>query len=119
MSGSAGLELTSLPLEERNRVFYSSGTTEQRRSRHFHNAASLAIYEASLLPWFRKHLLADTSRADFLFLTPPPEQAPNSSLVHMFEAVKRELGSEDSVFCGMALDDGAWELDWELELLQD
>src|SRR5437762_1037403 len=53
------LELTSLPLEQRQTVFHSSGTTEQRPSRHFHSAESLAIYEALLLPWFGRHLLSD------------------------------------------------------------
>src|SRR5436309_1488954 len=46
------LELTCLPPEQRTTVFHSSGTTEQRPSRHFHNAESLEIYEASLWPWF-------------------------------------------------------------------
>ncbi|HEX3799966.1 MAG TPA: hypothetical protein VH413_14830 [Verrucomicrobiae bacterium] len=108
------LEVTSLPVEQRARAFHSSGTTAQRPSRHFHNADSLAIYEASLLPWFRQHLLPEAGRADFLFLTPSPEQSPNSSLVHMFETVSREFGLGEALFCGMALSDGAWELDWEL-----
>jgi len=50
-------ELTSLPVEERVTVFHSSGTTRQRPSRHYHSVESLAIYEASLLPWFQAHLL--------------------------------------------------------------
>ena len=41
-------ELSCLPEAERTAVFHSSGTTAQRPSRHFHNAASLAIYRASL-----------------------------------------------------------------------
>jgi len=51
------LDLTSLPPAERTHVFHSSGTTEQRPSRHFHNRDSLAVYETSLLPWFAKHVL--------------------------------------------------------------
>src|SRR5438552_1974462 len=53
------LEVTSLPAGERTKVFLSSGTTEQKPSRHFHNAESLAMYEASLLPWFAKHLVPE------------------------------------------------------------
>src|SRR6266516_5690443 len=53
-------ELTSLPPAERREAFHSSGTTGQRPSRHFHNAESLALYEASLLPWFRSHVLPDS-----------------------------------------------------------
>lgn len=50
------LELSSLAPAERTTVFHSSGTTEHRPSRHFHNAESLAVYEASLLPWFARHV---------------------------------------------------------------
>ncbi len=53
------LELTSLSPKERTVVFHSSGTTEQRPSRHYHSAESLAIYETSLLPWFAAHVLTD------------------------------------------------------------
>src|SRR6266478_2189279 len=81
-------ELSCLPVEQRTVVFYSSGTTEQRPSRHFHGAESLEIYEASLWPWFAAHLVADfkSKTPDFrlAILTPPPPQAPHSSLVHMF-----------------------------------
>ena len=45
------LDLTCLSSAEWTHVFHSSGTTEQRPSRHFHNAESLAIYEASLWSW--------------------------------------------------------------------
>src|SRR5688572_24110246 len=39
------LELSVLPREQRNAVFFSSGTTEQRRSQHFHSERTLAVYE--------------------------------------------------------------------------
>src|SRR5689334_13464124 len=50
------LEISSLPPDKRTQVFHSSGTTAQKPSRHFHNAESLALYEASLLAWFRFHI---------------------------------------------------------------
>jgi len=109
------LELTCLASEERIAVFHSSGTMEQKPSRHFHNAESLAVYEASLWAWFRPHLLADKLKLELqpsaapvgvqasacgcgdedfglVILTPPAVQAPHSSLVHMFETVRRKLG---------------------------
>ena len=123
------LEVTSLPPTERTTVFHSSGTTEQKPSRHFHNAASLAIYEASLLPWFRLHLLPNFpltrptgtlsptggegwgEGAPLLSLTPPPSLAPHSSLVHMLATVSRVFGAEDSLFAGGVDASGAWTLD--------
>jgi hypothetical protein len=122
------LELTSLPPSERTRVFLSSGTTAQKRSRHFHSAESLAIYEAALLPWFERHFLSDINdlveeqllgpldKFPFLALTPPPSAAPNSSLVHMFECVRREFGARDSLFAGRGGKGGAWTLDIDAAL---
>lgn len=121
------LELTSLLPEQRAMVFYSSGTTEQRRSRHFHSPDSLRVYESSLLPWFERHVLSDVNdlveeqllgpldKLPFLALTPPPDAAPNSSLVHMFECVRREFGSRDSLFAGRP-GGGSWLLDIDATL---
>jgi Acyl-protein synthetase, LuxE len=107
------LELTSLPADDRARVFHSSGTTTQQPGRHFHDAESLSLYEASLLPWFRMHLMPElpSLNAKFLSLAPPPELAPHSSLVHMFATIHRELGAEDSAFAGRVDADSAWHID--------
>ena len=133
------LELTCLPPEERTAVFYSSGTTKQKPSRHFHNAESLAVYETSLLAWFLPHLLPDKLELELqpsaapvgvqalacdcggkdsglVMLAPPPEQAPHSSLVHMFETVRQTLGAPESAFVGKIAADGAWTLDFEAAL---
>src|SRR5689334_1243991 len=56
-------ELTSLLREDQTVVFHSSGTTGQQPSRHFHSAESLALYEASLLPWFKAHAVPDLAAA--------------------------------------------------------
>jgi hypothetical protein len=53
------LEISCLAMKDRAVVFHSSGTTNQQPSRHFHSASSLALYEASLLPWFSAHLLLE------------------------------------------------------------
>jgi len=131
------LELTCIPPGERTAVFHSSGTTEQKPSRHFHCAASLEVYEASLWKWFERNIIyrrrrgnesqislhfeeevRDSSRRlllhyDLLLLTPPPRSVPHSSLVHMFETVWRELNAPESVFVGKLDGDGAWALDFE------
>jgi hypothetical protein len=133
------LELTCLAPGERTTVFHSSGTMEQKPSRHFHNAESLAVYEASLWAWFRLHLLADKLKLELqpsaapvgvqasacgcvdedfglVILTPPAAQAPHSSLVHMFETVRRKLGGASvpasrAEFLGSIAADGSWTLD--------
>ena len=108
-------EMTCLPPAQRSRVFHSSGTTEQRPSRHFHNAESLAVYEASLWPWFSAQVLPDLrfTRCGLRIavLTPPPAQAPHSSLIHMFETVRRELGQGERDYVGRIESDGTWSLD--------
>jgi hypothetical protein len=105
------LALSCLPLAERTSVFHSSGTTAQRPSRHFHNAESLALYEASLLAWFNVHFQLAIGHWELAILTPSPAQAPHSSLVHMFETIRREASAGASAFVGRAAEDGAWTLD--------
>ena len=136
------LELSCIPAEERTAIFHSSGTTEQKPSRHFHNAESLAVYEASLWTWFAANVAigtpstvsanfqSDIVRAEavlgvplerqcqIILLTPPPEQAPHSSLVHMFETVRRNLGKASvpasrAEFPGKLAADGSWALDFD------
>jgi len=119
------LELTSILPNERTAVFHSSGTTEQKTSRHFHSAESLAVYEASLWQWFRPNILGSTdslsasfpdaltgAASTLVFLTPPPVRAPHSSLIHMFETARQKLGLPDSSFLGQLTDDNSWSLDF-------
>jgi hypothetical protein len=116
------LELTCLAPPERAVVFHSSGTTEQKPSRHFHHAGSLKVYEASLWPWFAQNVLPDLRFTIYdlrlLCLTPPPEQAPHSSLVHMFETVRQRMGganvpADRAEFYGQIASDGSWTLDFD------
>jgi hypothetical protein len=104
--------VSSLAENDRPRAFHSSGTTGYVPSRHFHNGASLSIYEASLLSWFEKHFLGDGVAPSFVFLTPPAQLVPHSSLVHMFETIRLKFGGKDSVFAGQLAADGSWDLDF-------
>jgi len=110
------LEFTSIPPDERTTVFHSSGTTEQKPSRHFHSAESLAVYEASLIAWFLENVPPDLRFAiddlRLACLTPPSEQVPHSSLVHMFDVVRREYALPTSAFIGQLARDGSWTLDF-------
>jgi hypothetical protein len=51
------LELSCLSAEERTAVFHSSGTTEQKPSRHFHCVDSLKLYETALWAGFAANVL--------------------------------------------------------------
>jgi len=112
------VELSCLPASDRSAVFYSSGTTGQQPSRHFHHALSLAVYEESLWPWFRAHLLPEGGplaprQFDLLGLAPRRGVAPHSSLVYMFDVIRKRLGLGSMVFAGTVLENGAWGLDLE------
>jgi hypothetical protein len=103
------LELSCIPASERTATFHSSGTTEQKPSRHFHRAESLAVYEASLWKSFARHVGA---AGPMMFLTPGPKAAPHSSLIHMFETVRRKLALPETAFAGSLSPDGSWMLDF-------
>ncbi len=109
-------DLSCLPAGERSTVFHSSGTIGQQPSRHFHSAASLAIYEASLLCWFNAHCQLPPGNRELAILTPPPARVPHSSLAHMFETIRRDAEARESAFVGRLTEDGAWDLDIEAAL---
>lgn len=125
-SGFKEHEFSCLPPDQRTAVFHSSGTTQQRPSRHFHSPESLGLYEQSLWPWFVFRVFPEWTQAPlavagsntqsrkkngirFLSLTPPPNAAPHSSLVHMFGTIHRRLGSPGTGFTGRVAADGTWE----------
>lgn len=114
------LALSCLAPSERTMVFHSSGTTEQRPSRHFNSAESLAMYEASLWAWFESCILGNLRfqipNSQLLVLTPSNGLAPCSSLVHMFDTIRRRLGADESVFVGTVSDGTAWTLDFDAAL---
>jgi hypothetical protein len=74
------------------------------------------VYEASLWRWFEAHSQLPIANSRLVILTPPPSQAPHSSLVYMFETIRREAGSGGSAFVGKVARDGSWTLDAEAAL---
>lgn len=120
-------DVTCLKPSQWTTVFFSSGTTSQKPSKHFHSPNSLKLYEASVLPWLARHLLPETLPSDteshqplqpkriehlpLFFLTPTRAEAPCSSLVYMFETVRRAFGSAQSEFFGRLTPDGSWQVD--------
>ena len=109
-------EMTGLAPAARTAVFHSSGTTEQKPSRHFHNADSLALYETSLWTAFAQIFQLSTFNFQLLVLTPLPASAPHSSLIYMFETVRQKIGSPESAFLGHLAADGSWGLDFAATL---
>lgn len=91
--------LRSFPPEREAHVFRSSGTsTAKRGTLHLD---TLALYEASLLPSFRRGVLPDLApgaRARLRVLAPPPAEAPDSSLSHMFGCAVAAFGDDASGF---------------------
>ncbi len=93
------MALRSFPAAREVHVFRTSGTsTERRGALHLD---TLELYEASLLPVFRRGVLPDLpagERAQIRVLAPSPAESPDSSLSQMFGVVLRELGDAASGF---------------------
>jgi hypothetical protein len=93
------MALHSFPTEREIKRFHTSGTsTSKPGTLHLD---TLALYEASLLPTFHRHVLPDLApqaRIAIRVLAPTVDEAPDSSLSHMFTVAVRELGDEYSGF---------------------
>ena len=91
------LPLRSFPAERCVHVFRTSGTAVARRGEL--ELDTLALYEASLAPSFESGLLPDLApgeRLPLFVLAPPPAEAPDSSLSHMFGVMRERRGAEES-----------------------
>ncbi len=94
------MELRCFPVERTMHRFQTSGTsTAMRGTLHLD---TLEIYEASLLPIFRRFMFPEFSapgdRAAIRVLAPSADEFPESSLSHMFAIAIAELGSSGSGF---------------------
>jgi hypothetical protein len=110
------MALRAFPAERECHVFRTSGTATERRGEL--HLDTLALYEASLLPSFRRHLLpnlAPGARARLRILAASPEEAPDSSLSHMFGCALRAFGDAGS---GFDLRGGALQVDALLAALE-
>jgi hypothetical protein len=110
-----------LPASERTAVFFSSGTTGQRPSRHYHGRKSLEVYETSMRQWFHAHFQAHTTNGQHAFssvlsLTPAKFEGRNSSLVHMFETLRQDGLAKNFQYTGHVGPDGGWLLDFEASM---
>ncbi|MAE96743.1 MAG: long-chain fatty acid--CoA ligase [Deltaproteobacteria bacterium] len=93
------LALRSFAPEQERHVFRTSGTSASACGEL--HLDTLEVYEASLRPSFEGAVLAGLdARAPvrLLFLAPSPEEAPDSSLSHMFGVLRATRGDEGSDF---------------------
>lgn len=88
--------LATFPVERAAAVFESSRTTQGIPSRHY--LKTLSYYEASLQYTFDRLVRTLDQTVPFLILTPPPGEAPHSSLTWMFEVLRRTRGANGSEF---------------------
>jgi hypothetical protein len=91
------MALRCFPAAATLKTFRTSGTSEQQRGEL--HLDTLALYEGSLLPTIRRHLFPDLpagAKTAIRVLAPSAQEAPDSSLSHMFDCLLRELGSPAS-----------------------
>ena len=86
----------AFPEDAEAAAFRTSGTTDGNPGTH--HFETLGLVNAAILPQARRFLLPDLPGIRFLFLTPPPAAAPESSLVHMFAVFREALGMPGSRF---------------------
>ena len=89
--------LRSFPAELTHTTFRTSGTSSAGRGEL--HLDTLALYEASLLPPIRRFLFPDlAAHCRIIVMTPSPQEAPHSSLSHMFGCMVDALGTNESCF---------------------
>ena len=93
----AEARIACFPPERCAVAFESSGTTTRgRASRHELDAASL--YAASLREHYRAMVMPETGALRHVFLAPPFEEAPASSLSFMMSELASKFGTSESEF---------------------
>jgi len=88
--------LSCFPINESQVEFHTSGTTKSESGKHF--LRSTKLYHTALLQSFRSCFSQNSVQQRFYILTPPPEEAPLSSLVHMMGVLVKEFGSSESKY---------------------
>lgn len=90
-------DLSTLPVNEACAVFHTSGTTQERKGRHYYH--DLTLYEAAIKASFMPGMgLAMQDRPIFRILTPSYFTVPTSSLYYMFQKVLEWFGAPGSQF---------------------
>ncbi len=90
-AGFKELVLTTFQKKNSIKIFRTSGTTHQKILRGAHFFDTLRLYEAAIVPPFRRFLLRGASGADLRFLISSPKDASDSSLSFMMGVVRRKF----------------------------
>lgn len=89
-------DLTTAPPEQVGVVYITSGTTRGGEKRGRHLLPDTVLYDASLEPNFRAHLLPDREQIRVFIVGPSLRYMPNSSLGHMNSRVLERFGEAGS-----------------------
>ncbi len=81
------------------KTFISSGTTQSQKSHHHLSQAELTLYENSLIQtFFQAFKLNEESQIQYFILTENPLEKPNSSLIYMFETIRKKLNLNANIY---------------------
>ncbi len=89
-------DLTTVAPEAVRVVYITSGTTRGEEKRGRHLLPDTVLYDASLEPNFRAHLLPDRETIRVLVVGPSAKYHPHSSLGHMNSRVLERFGTAGS-----------------------
>lgn len=90
-------DLCTLPTENARYVFQTSGTSQEKKGRHYYH--DMTLYNAAIQESFMAGLeLSNKSKIIFRILTPSFEDISTSSLFYMFQKVVEWYGDTNSAF---------------------
>jgi len=89
-------DLTTVPASEVGVTYLTSGTTQAGEKHGRHLLPDTRLYDASLAPNFKAHLLPDMEQIRVLIFGPSAEYFPQSSLGHMNSRVAELFGAPGS-----------------------
>jgi acyl-CoA synthetase (AMP-forming)/AMP-acid ligase II len=89
-------DLTTVPPEAVRVIYHTSGTSRGAEKRGRHLLPDTRLYDASLAPNFKAHLLPDRERMRILVCGPTARFFPHSSLGHMHSRVLDLFGATGS-----------------------
>ncbi|MBL0385163.1 CoF synthetase [Tumebacillus sp. ITR2] len=91
------LTMSCEPVEEAQAVFMTSGSTDPtKKGRNYH--PTLQVWDASMVPPFRKFVMAGRDKMAILVLSPAADVNENSSLSRYLTKAVENFGTEDSGF---------------------